>query len=298
MRRHVASISLLACTLVACDAIVGIHDVTLGTDGGAGTDAKVLDAKPGDAAADASGDTTPPYPWPAGAVTMSPNCGDLARPGPKMVRIDDPIRPFCIDTTELTLAQWEVYRNGVLALAKPPPVPDFCADIVELETPPWSDDPTSNRPRGHVNWCHAKRYCAWAGKRLCGKRGGGKLDTFDDRSSELNFACGSGIGSTFPYGSTYDKARCNTETVTVVDVASRKDCHGPTPPYDAIFDLVGNVAEWEDGCEVGASGKMECSFRGGSFASSLERLPCAGNDQTAVETVHPGVGIRCCADAE
>ncbi|MEO7095028.1 MAG: SUMF1/EgtB/PvdO family nonheme iron enzyme [Polyangiales bacterium] len=273
-----------ALSVVACDAIVGIRDVTLGTDAGGDTSA------PADAGA--------PYPWPAGAVTMSPGCGVLARPGPKMVRVDDPTHPFCIDTTELTLSQWEVYRNGVLALAKPPPVPDFCDDFVERETPPWSDDPTSSEPRAHTNWCHAKRYCAWAGKRLCGKRGGGKLETFDDRSSELNFACGNGVGSTFPYGTSYDVAKCNTESTRVVDVASRKECHGPAAPYDAIFDLVGNVAEWEDACEVGLDGKMECSYRGGSFASSLERLPCASNDQAVVETDHPGIGIRCCADAE
>ena len=65
-----------------------------------------------------------------------------------------------------------------------------------------------------VRWCHAYAYCKWAGKRLCGKHGGGTYPWADSEASynsQWSYACRGGIpGTQYPYGggSAYTKDVC------------------------------------------------------------------------------------------
>ena len=108
-------------------------------------------------------------------------------------------RTFCIDTTEVTRAE---YRDFLLATA---------GDAAgQRATCAWNDSfapaargcPVStfqpetqgDRPVVCIDWCDAVAYCAWAGKRLCGQIGGGSLPgffggAFDPARSQWHAAC-------------------------------------------------------------------------------------------------------------
>ena len=63
-----------------------------------------------------------------------------------------------------------------------------------------------------VDWCDARAYCAWAGKRLCGKIGGGPAPASvvnNAFSDEWYRACTKDGTRAFPYGNTRDPNACN-----------------------------------------------------------------------------------------
>jgi formylglycine-generating enzyme required for sulfatase activity len=72
-------------------------------------------------------------------------------------------------------------------------------------------------------------------------------------------------------------------------------CHGLNAPYDAIFDMSGNVAEWADRVS-----ETETAVRGGSFETGdFPRLTCdvpelVTNDSAA--NVRADIGFRCCSN--
>ncbi|MBI4705960.1 MAG: SUMF1/EgtB/PvdO family nonheme iron enzyme [Deltaproteobacteria bacterium] len=177
-----------------------------------------------------------------------------------------------------------------------------------------------------VDFCDALAYCEWAGKRLCGRVGGpakwGRVyiayktkDEYDafvpvakSVESEFVSACTQGGATKYPYGDQYEPARCidskwvekyGADSVAVADTSSR-ECHGTEPPYDAIYDLSGNVGEWQNMCyywpnvpEIGGS------LLGGSRdPSDVGRQDCVGDyGKASARSVFGNVGIRCCADA-
>src|SRR5262249_41310403 len=120
-------------------------------------------------------------------------------------------------------------------------------------------------PVANVDYCDAVAYCAWAGRRLCGKIGGGHVaqgDLSDPTQDEWYNACSAGGVKGFPYGIVTEPTACNTIEYGAGDalpVASLSTCEGGWP---GIYDMVGNVAEWED-CDGGGTGW--CRLRGGGF---------------------------------
>lgn len=161
-------------------------------------------------------------------------------------------------------------------------------------------------PMSCVDWCDAAAYCAWAGKHLCGRRGGGssldEADVNDPAQSEWYAACSAGGTLAFPYGDTVESNSCNTSGngADLVGSGWFSDCEGG---YAGIFDMVGNVEEWEDACDLtGDPAGDNCLLRGGAFwaddstpdrdfarcSSNFERRP----DRSAAS--HDW-GFRCCS---
>jgi formylglycine-generating enzyme required for sulfatase activity len=69
-------------------------------------------------------------------------------------------------------------------------------------------------------------------------------------------------------------------------------------PGAAVFDLSGNVWEWEDAC-AGSSGALDsCRIRGGGYNNTAGSLVCAADSLSAREDPAVNVGFRCCADVE
>ena len=246
---------------------------------------------------------------PEGGITPVPRGEDgcpagqaSAGMGPEMVRLPE---GFCIDTTEVTRAQYGAWLETTPSSGGQP---SMCADNEGFEPscrwPP--DNGEVNYPVVCVDWCDARAYCDAAGKRLCGQVGGGayEFDSYDDASvSEWHAACSSGGEYEYSFGDEYDPLTCrgaDTDDHTkwgYVDVGSLSGCHSPAEPYSGVFDLSGNVAEWDNGCD-GDDPDAPCRIRGGSFEFHQAGLRCAMAKDLRWPRMRQvsSVGFRCCAD--
>ena len=130
--------------------------------------ATLPDASEPDAAAEAA-TRDPRADVEAGAAADArtpPDCPGTA--GPPGVRIHAEAGTWCIDSTEVTRAQYGIFVASTDVGALPEPA--FCAwNKSFLPYDGWKDLPHDDRPVTKVNWCDAYMYCAWAGKRLCGE---------------------------------------------------------------------------------------------------------------------------------
>lgn len=210
-------------------------------------------------------------------------------------------------------------------------------------TPPTTNGLAYNLglPVHYVNWCDAYAYCKWANKQLCGKINGGPNATTDandaTKSAWFN-ACSAQNTRDWPYSSTFAADKCNgasnnglydggTPTVTGTDLAygygganqdqgiavvAQSDSNGTINDYllkgcqggsVGVYQMSGNVAEWEDSCD-GTTSTASCKLRGGSFKAENDAtaLKC-GSDRTLARVPDPSapdtdplrdVGFRCC----
>ena len=156
-----------------------------------------------------------------------------------------------------------------------------------------------------MDWCDAYAYCAGVGKRLCGKIGAGAngYDDFADASqSQWHNACVSGeVNQTHPYGNTYEEMYCNgldyqesEGTFTTRPVQSMAQCQSSVDGYEGVFDLSGNVWEWEDSCD-GTGQTTNCRVRGGCFNNSVDYLGCRVANGHLRDSAVGSLGFRCCS---
>lgn len=144
-----------------------------------------------------------------------------------------------------------------------------------------------------VSWCDAYAYCKGVGKRLCGKIGGGAVDWSADYNSLLSQwypSCSKQGVYTFPY----DHYACNGSGKgyqAALPVGSLPTCQS----YVGLFDMSGNVAEWEDSCEGSTGHSDECRSRGGSFIDSNYYLACDGVVRFTRSLRSGNLGFRCCS---
>lgn len=218
---------------------------------------------------------------------------------------------YAIDATEVTRSQYLAWLN-----TSPPTTaqPSYCewnttftpeTNHVMAGCNPhtWPPDDGDDRPIGCVDWCDAYAYCQGVGKRLCGAIGGGPaaFDDFDDATkSQWYNACSSGGVYKHPYGDEYQPGICNdgeTGQPDWVRVGSLDQCQSTVDGYEGVYDLSGNVTEFEDSCEGTTGPQDECRARGGSFNLFDPMFECAigigtfGRGMVARDT-----GFRCCSD--
>lgn len=283
-------LAVMPLVLLACGAVYGVDDGNAvvpvpgpddaSTDAGDAGGGDASASPPGDAEVDARVDQDAP-----------PVCG--VHEGPSMVSMGS----YCIDSTEVSLAQY----NKFLATNPPvtqyqPQTPDcdfnvsYAANVFRVG----ADLPV------HVNWCSAYAYCAWAGKRLCGKIGGGAVvgtEASDPLKSQWMQACSQGGTSTYPYGNAYSATACpNAQTPDggggkSANVGTNAMCRGSQAPFDSVFDMAANVEEWEDNC----SGAL-CPTRGGSAELNAVYTACADLSAQRYRNTDVGeIGFRCCS---
>lgn len=212
--------------------------------------------------------------------------------GPAMVQIGS----YCIDATEVTGADYQLFFDTN---------PDVRAQIAEcaLNTTfmptNWPLPPEkANHPVTFVDWCDAFAYCAWAGKALCGRLEGGPVLVEDKDNPDVSQwyrACTRNGTRDFPYGNVEEQV-CNAGDIGSNDtepVGSHPQCVGG---YEGIFDLVGNVAEWEDTCSPTLATELEdpCLTRGDDF-DTIGSASCM--ESFGVERLKPEayIGFRCCS---
>jgi formylglycine-generating enzyme len=222
--------------------------------------------------------------------------------GPAMVRLPE---GYCIDRTEVTRVQYEAW------LATNPTTAgqdSRCAWNTTFTPPAWcaavacQGADCGGHPQTCVDWCDAYAYCKAVGKRLCGARAGGPVE-FDDGYADANQsqwfnACSSGGAQAFPYGDTYDKTRCNGSDSGLAKTAptgSLVGCQSAVPAYGSVFDLSGNVDEWEDACNGAAGPTDKCRLRGGSYGTYYLGMDCNQDFSLRRDLITQTQGIRCCS---
>jgi len=224
-------------------------------------------------------------------------------PGPSLVKVDSPSGAYCVDSTEVSNAHYQAFVDA----HGPDAVADIrlpgCGGVTSLkpDVMGWPVDGLQNLPVGRANWCQAAAYCQWAGKRLCGKIGGGTLaDTFKNDTTVAQWfnACSRGNTRVFPYGNDYDPSLCIGPTDAGPGkpyfVGARRGCEGG---YPGLFDMSGNLWEWTDNCDDPNGANNNCRACGGAFDSAppteFQCSQCRPWGRTAFAT---DIGFRCCKD--
>jgi formylglycine-generating enzyme required for sulfatase activity len=277
------ALALSACTLLTdFDALTGGAEPSpeAGADGAA------------DAMADTAAASDAPVDADAGRNDAEAGCKGIH--GPKPVSLGS----YCIDSTEVTgMSYTEFLAAKAGDMSGQPPA---CSSNASYEPTVAGNGQV---PVFGVDWCDAFAYCAWAGKRLCGKIGGGAVPSAlvtNAFADEWYNACSKGGTRDFPYGNTRDGDACNGAdrdgSAGPVPVGSLPGCEGG---YPGLFDMAGNLWEWEDSCSPDAGGAdAGCMVRGSSYAS---------NDSTSCSAARPFprafaslsvVTSRCCSDLE
>jgi formylglycine-generating enzyme required for sulfatase activity len=152
-------------------------------------------------------------------------------------------------------------------------------------------------PQVCVDWCDAYAYCQGVGKRLCGKIGGG-ANAFVDHANAMRSqwfnACSSGGQDVYPYGDTYNAQACNGASSATTVAGSLSTCQSSAEGYKGVYDLSGNVWEWEDSCNGNTGTLDNCRLRGGSLNLD-DYLRCDDDLFSSRDDASDYIGFRCCA---
>jgi formylglycine-generating enzyme required for sulfatase activity len=212
---------------------------------------------------------------------------------------------ICVDSTEVTVGQYAAFLaavDGGATVEVSPSCPSGASFVPGgAGGGDWPQSPDT-LPVDDVTWCDAWSFCKWAGKRLCGAIGGGAFTSAPTNGanpaiSQWYAACSRAGSNLYPYGSTYEPSSCNGAGSGLTNVGSLSSCVGG---YAGIFDMSGNVSEWEDNCDD-AGANANCYLRGGSYQATgkghPEWLECSSMTEYIPRSSPPysDVGFRCCA---
>lgn len=268
-------------------------------DGDGGTGDAALAGNDGGIGDGGSAANEPPY-------ASRPPARSCPTAGGMMAPVDDGMGgSYCMDVAEVTRSAYATFLASNPTSSQVPASATACAgagDFAVAVVGDCSTDPADGDnvfdPVGCVDWCDAVTFCAWAGKRLCGKIGGGSLaaDDYQDPTASAWFrACAAGGQRDYPYGLGYAGAACDAKGLLSGDDWAPVVAGTYSGCYDAthrIFDLSGNVEEWEDACTDG-----QCRLRGGNYQDIRPAtLACNADLTDDIHATEPWRGFRCCAD--
>jgi formylglycine-generating enzyme len=246
----------------------------------------VTNADAGDAASDVSNDVTAEAE--AGACPSGKGPDMIAVPG-----------GYCIDSTEVTRGQYAAFLASNPSTGGQLPE---CSWNSNFTPNPWDPTP-ADLPVADVDWCDAYAFCLWAGKRMCGAVGGGALSFSDNNStdptkSQWYRACSGNGATTYPYGANYTAGACNAPTgdASLAPVKSFSGCVGG---YPGIYDMAGNVEEWQDSCDNNNGANDNCREQAGTYGyqagDPAGSTRCDFLDDDLRSSQNDDVGIRCCS---
>jgi formylglycine-generating enzyme required for sulfatase activity len=245
----------------------------------------------------------PTAPDAADAATDAPGildgCPDA--PGPTMVHLSYG-SGFCIDSTEVTVGQYQSFLTAIAGGYSPPSPPGCAFDTSYAVAATTFCNMGDAFPEACVNWCQAYAFCAWAGKHLCGAIGGGPVPfdkVNDPTASAFAAACTSNGSRVYSYGASFAPV-CNAPQPDgaapgsgMLPVGADPGCEGPP----GVFDLLGNVSEWLDSCTAGPDGSATdpCHHLGGAF-DDPKTCTQLDDDPRAFPSgpTSYALGFRCC----
>ncbi|HEY2368756.1 MAG TPA: SUMF1/EgtB/PvdO family nonheme iron enzyme [Polyangiaceae bacterium] len=293
--RRVVVVTVLVAGAAAC----GLFPDLGGLEGDASDDVAVIDATKNEGGADVIADA-PVIDAPNDVIDAS--AGDGGCPsgrGPSMVKLDP---KTCIDSTEVTVAQYRVFFNSNDA-GSITQIPECGWNTTLTPANGMPGTPNDLKPIGNINWCQAQAFCAWAGKSLCGAPEGGSYTyvAFGSASAStwMN-ACSANGTQSYPYGASFDASACNLATfdasVPIAPAGSSVGCQGSVP---GLFDMIGNVTEWDNAClPSGTDASTDLCRRRGSDVGDQGNpaLKTCGWDESDPRS-HQSytTGARCCA---
>ena len=202
---------------------------------------------------------------------------------------------YCIDKTEVTNAHYAAFLetspnvDGQIAL---------CASNIAFEPPRASPRRTTLPSAGSIGVTptllrreeSASAAASAEALRLLRAR---RRDAGTNGTTPVRH----GGAQAFPYGNAYDAPACNVAKDAafgaILPVATLAACVGG---YPGLFDMSGNVWEWEDSCVPSEGGTDVCRRRGGSFSSSAMNVDCAISSSRPRDAAEANTGFRCCAD--
>jgi hypothetical protein len=226
---------------------------------------------------------------------VSSNCATTCQACPRdMVSVPVPggTTRYCIDATEVTN---DAYSSFLATNPSTAMLPASCSQKTSFVPGMPIDPARPTYPVTQVDWCDAWGYCAAEGKHLCGRIGGGNTlggnETGDAHKSEWYNACSRGGSQNYPYPGGYMLGRCvDRQYQAPRQVGATTGCVGG---YTGIFDMSGNVDEWENQCATGFGGD-QCGARGGNYNDQGNVLTCASVVTRNRTFRSSTVGFRCC----
>jgi hypothetical protein len=148
-----------------------------------------------------------------------------------------------------------------------------------------------NRPVSCVDVCDARAYCAWAGKRLCGRIAGDLLDVTQGAGQGVHIDPEDEMGRCIDAGLSPN---------VIYEVGSNENCVGG---YPGLYDMSGNVGEWDNSCTnfSGPPPTENCLARGGAYYNGFMgddplTLSCDFFRDTLQSGPSASIGFRCCSD--
>jgi formylglycine-generating enzyme required for sulfatase activity len=217
------------------------------------------------------------------------------------VTIATPDGHYCIDATEVTNDDYAEWLSTNPSANVDQAACSWKTSHVPDSWPKRFDE--GALPVTFVDWCDAYAYCAWTGKRLCGAIGGGAHGYGDPNNPETDMwfrACSGGDARDYPYEGPFDATACvgagYAEPALTAPIAVKQAarCVGGVA---GLFDMAGNVNEWEDSCEGTTGEDDNCRWRGGCYDATGPDPSCMTNQGTPGRgTRSLRVGFRCCHD--
>lgn len=286
--RRIGALFLFA-VAAGCASISGFGDLEkvdcVDCAGDAHSDGTTADVAGDSGATDDSGDALA-----QDGITDAPSVTCPSGKGPAMVAVGS----YCVDATEVTATHYAAFLTDKGSDTSGQPAE--CSWNTSFTPAYWPQ--TGDNPVVGVDWCDARAFCAWAGKRLCGKIGGGPnavADLAKSDASQWFHACSRDASRTYPYGSTYSFNACQGGDVKpsrIIAAGTKLGCEGG---YIGLFDMSGNAEEWEDSCSGTAGASDTCRVRGGGIYDGSSALACAADRTLARNARNDHSGFRCCA---
>jgi len=148
--------------------------------------------------------------------------------------------------------------------------------------------PDETLPMTSVTFCEARAFCKRAGKRLCGRIGGGPLAPGEvgAQVSEWFNAC---TGGTADGIHLLSDGGCQLESDA--SRAAGSGCQGGVP---GVFDMVGNVWEWIDQPNIPDGASPTAAFQGGGYEHPAS-TNCGAGSGAGIDFRGADVGFRCCS---